>query len=305
MKIISDTSDVRLDNYLCRAVAGYSRGYFQRLIKGGQATVNGKAVSAHYAVKAGDEIEFTHVCEEKQIAAEDIPLDVLHEDDDIIVVNKAPGMVVHPACGHQSGTLLNALMGRGRGSYTPLLVHRLDKDTSGVMVVARSERAKNSLVKQFQNRRVKKLYLVAVRGCVAENKGRIDAPLGRSPEDRKKIVVGPLSKKMAVTEFTVARRGRDFSLLEVRPVTGRTHQIRSHMVFIGHPVLGDQAYGGPVRVGEHTFARQMLHAYRIAFTHPSTGKNVEYAAPLPADIAVLWKELPTRSAPEACEKEQK
>ena len=279
----------RIDVFLARSLSGYSRGYFQRLIKSGAVTVNGGTVVAHYQVKGGDRVRVLHAEETKGIASEDVPLDIIYEDDDLIVVNKAAGVVVHPACGHPSGTLLNALAGYSGGKYAPRLVHRLDKDTSGVIVAAKNERAKNSLVKQFQQRAVKKTYLAAVRGCVSESRGRVEAPLGRSPEDRKKMVVGPMAKKMAVTEFSVLSRSPDYSLLEAHPVTGRTHQIRSHMAYIGHPVLGDTAYGGPETIGSHRFGRQMLHAYRVSFMHPSAGKRVEFTAPPPSDIDDFWK----------------
>lgn len=289
MNIISDTAGVRLDVFLTRQVPGYSRGYFQKLIKGGGVTVNGKPVSSHYDLKVNDQVEIVFSEEKKALAAEKAALDVIFEDDDLLVVNKAPGVVVHPACGHFTGTLLNFLAGYADGRFDPLMVHRLDKDTSGVIVIAKNERAKNSLVKQFQNRTVHKVYRVAVNGYVSENKGRIEAPLGRDPDDRKKIVVGPLADKMAVTDFTVIHRSKEYSLLEVHPVTGRTHQIRCHMVFIGHPVLGDATYGGPDLIGSSRFTRQMLHAYRITISHPSTHKTVTFTAPLPADMEAMWK----------------
>jgi 23S rRNA pseudouridine1911/1915/1917 synthase len=290
--LTGDDSNDRIDVWLCRHFGStYSRGYFQRLIDAGKVSVNAKKVSSHYRVRPDDEIDVELAEKEPHaIAAEDIPLDVLHEDDDIIVINKPVGLVVHPACGHPTGTLLNALWGRAAGKYQPMLVHRLDKDTSGVMVVAKNERAKNSLVRQFQKRSVRKVYLAAVLGCVTENKGLIEAPLGRSPEDRKKNVVGPLATKPAVTEFTVVYRSREYSLLEAHPVTGRTHQIRSHMAYIGHPVLGDITYGGPGQIKSHVFGRQMLHAYHLMFTHPSSGKRVEFTAPPPEDVREIWKE---------------
>lgn len=289
MNILSDAAGVRLDVFLAKQVPGYSRGYFQKLIKNGGVTVNGKAVNSHYDLKMNDQVAIIFSDEKKELVAEKAPLDVIFEDDDLLIVNKAPGLVVHPACGHYTGTLLNHLAGYADGEFTPLMVHRLDKDTSGVIVIAKNERAKNSLVKQFQNRTVHKVYRVAVNGFVAENKGRIEAPLGRDPEDRKKIVVGPLADKMAITDFTVIHRSKEYSLLEVHPVTGRTHQIRSHMVYIGHPVLGDATYGGPELIGSSRFTRQMLHAYAISLSHPSTHKTVTFTAPLPADMEALWK----------------
>jgi 23S rRNA pseudouridine1911/1915/1917 synthase len=246
-------------------------------------------VVSHYALRLGDRIAVNFITEAKVLLAEKIALDILYEDDDLVIVNKPAGMVVHPACGHASGTLLNALAGHAAGRFASLLVHRLDKDTSGVIITAKNERAKNSLVKQFQGRAVRKTYLAAVKGSVNESQGRIEAPLGRSPSDRKMMVVGPLAEKMAITEFSVVHRTPHYSLIEAHPVTGRTHQIRSHFAYIGHPVLGDAMYGGPERIDAREFHRQMLHAHHVSFTHPSTGKRVEFTAPPPEDIAALWK----------------
>lgn len=287
--LIGDNSE-RLDIYLARKFRQYSRGYFQRLIKSGIVRVNEKKVAAHYLVKPGDKIEIDSVPEPAAPAAEKIPLDIIYEDNDIIVVNKPAGIVVHPACGHPSGTLLNALEGHFNGKFRAFLVHRLDKDTSGIIVAAKNERAKNSLVKQFQKRAVKKVYIAVVSGKIVEKKGRIEAPLGRSPEDRRKIVVGPLSKKMSVTEFNLVDSGDKFSLVEVHPITGRTHQIRSHMAFIKHPVIGDAVYGGADIIGKHKIQRQMLHSYSLTFLHPRSGKTVRFNAKPPADIMDFWKD---------------
>lgn len=288
MKLIIETEEKRIDSCLAKAMPDYSRGYFHRLIKDGKVTVNGRAVIPHQGVKPGDTVEFEHENVVKQIVAQNLPLDIIYEDKDLLVINKEPGIVVHPACGHWDGTLLNALFGHAKGKYNPMLVHRLDKDTSGIIVVAKTEKAKNSLAKQFQNRTIKKVYITAVKGSVNENRGHIDAPLGRSPNDRKKIVVGPLAKKNGITEFQVLFRSPEYSVLEVYPLTGRTHQIRSHMVYIGHPVLGDVFYGGLESIKETIYPRQMLHAKRISFTHPSTGKRVEFEASLPADMKGLY-----------------
>ena len=288
MKLIIETEEKRIDSFLARVLPDYSRGYFQRLIKDGKITVNGETVNSHHGVKVGDTVEFELETVIKKVLAEDIPLDIIYEDKDFLVVNKEPGIVVHPACGHFDGTLLNALYGHAKGKYNPLLVHRLDKDTSGIIVVAKSEKAKKSLAKQFQNRTIKKVYITAVKGSVNETRGFIDAPLGRAPNDRKRIVVGPLSKKNGITEFKVLFRSPDYSVLEVYPLTGRTHQIRSHMVYIGHPVLGDVFYGGLENIKETKYTRQMLHAKKITFTHPSTGKRVEFEAGLPKDMKGLY-----------------
>lgn len=286
-----DKATGRLDVFLAEKYPDYSRGYFQRLIKGGSAKVNGREVLPSHGVKPGDEITFEFLEAKKEIPSDaDIPLGVIYEDDDVLVVNKQPGLVVHPACGHETGTLLNALVAKAGGKYAPLMVHRLDKDTSGVIVIAKNERAKKSLVKQFQSRAIKKVYLAAVKGEVKDKKGHIEAPLGRSPEDRKKIAVGPNAKKDAITEFTTTFSGKEYSLLEVRPLTGRTHQIRSHLSYIGHPVLGDPTYGGPEKTSSREFKRQMLHAFRITFSHPSKHKRVVFEAPIPDDMKDLLKE---------------
>ncbi|MCB4791098.1 MAG: RluA family pseudouridine synthase [Elusimicrobia bacterium] len=281
----------RIDLYLSTKYKEYSRGYFQKLISSGNIKVNGRNIVPSYRLKNSDEIEFDFVSETRKLLEEDIPLNIIHEDKDILVVNKTGGLVVHPACGHKSGTLLNALFGHAKGRYSPQLVHRLDKDTSGAIVVAKNEKAKNSLVKQFQHRDVKKKYLVIVRGKIVEDKGRINAPLGRALGDRKRIVVGPEARKKSVTEFKVLKRTKNYTMLEVYPVTGRTHQIRSHLVYIGHPVLGDEFYGGPKSIEGIELGRQMLHSCYLSFTHPKTSKKVEYNAPMPEDMDKVWKKL--------------
>jgi len=278
-----------VDAYLASCLKEYSRGYFQRLIDMGHVLVNSQKTASSCRLKEGDEIEIIIVNKENKIKPENIPLEIVYEDKDIIVVNKRPGLVVHPACGHPEGTLVNALAGHFKGKFVPYLVHRLDKDTSGVMVVAKNEKVKASLVKQFQNRTISKEYIAAVGGNVSENEGRIEAPLGRSHQDRRKIVVGPLAKKMAITEFKVLSRHSGYTVVAAHPITGRTHQIRSHFAFIGHPVLGDETYGGPLKIGEKSFERQFLHAHKLSFTHPSKAKKVEFSAKLPKDMAWLSK----------------
>src|SRR3989339_819454 len=235
-----ETAGTRVDAYLASCLKEYSRGYFQRLIDMGHVLVNSQKTASSCRLKEGDEIEIIIVNKENKIKPENIPLEIVYEDKDIIVVNTRPGLVVHPACGHPEGTLVNALAGHFKGKFVPYLVHRLDKDTSGVMVVAKNEKVKASLVKQFQNRTISKEYIAAVGGNVSENEGRIEAPLGRSHQDRRKIVVGPLAKKMAITEFKVLSRHSGYTVVAAHPITGRTHQIRSHFAFIGHPVLGDE-----------------------------------------------------------------
>ncbi|MFH1367723.1 MAG: RluA family pseudouridine synthase [Elusimicrobiota bacterium] len=288
LTVTGNSAPERLDVFLSKKYSEYSRGYFQRLIKSGNVLLNGETAMPSRKLEPGDSVSVEFVEEKKDIEPENIALEIIYEDADLLIVNKSAGLVVHPACGNQTGTLLNALFGRAGGKYTPLMVHRLDKGTSGIIVIAKNERAKKSLVKQFQKRAVKKTYLAAVKGAVIERKGYIEAPLGRAPNDRKKIVVGPMAKKDAITEFTVIRAAKEYSLLEVRPLTGRTHQIRSHLAYIGHPVLGDGTYGGPETAGGYEFFRTMLHAYKITFMHPSKGRPVDFTAPLPKDMVKLF-----------------
>ncbi|OEG70724.1 hypothetical protein ATZ36_17275 [Candidatus Endomicrobiellum trichonymphae] len=275
----------RADSYLASIYKDYSRSYFQKLMDRQRVFVNDKIIPASRKLKRGDIITVEFEKEEKlHIKPEKIKIDIIYEDDDIVVVNKQSGIVVHPSYGHPSGTLLNALMGHSAGKYNTYLVHRLDKDTSGVIIFAKNEKAKISISKQFQKRVVKKIYYAAVKGIIAENRGIIKAPLGRSPQNRKIISVNPLAKKTAITEFKVIERKGDYTLLKVRIITGRTHQIRSHMKYIKHPVIGDRQYGGPEIIGVKRCERQMLHAYNITFIHPSTLKTVKFTAQLPNDM---------------------
>jgi pseudouridine synthase, RluA family len=281
----------RVDLFLAAAFKDYSRSYFQKLTEKGKVFVNGKVVLSSHKLKEGDEITVEFEKEEsfEGIKPEKIKIDVIYEDDDIILINKQPGIVVHPSYGHPSGTLLNALMFHAKGKFSPYMVHRLDKDTSGIIIFAKNERAKISISKQLQKRVIKKIYYAAVKGTVVENKGRIEAPLGRSKENRKIMSVNPTAKKMAITEFKVIERKGDFTLLEIRIITGRTHQIRSHMKYINHPVVGDVQYGGPEKADGKEFKRQMLHAHNVTFTHPKTCKSVTFYAELPSDMKSLFK----------------
>ncbi|MCL1972917.1 MAG: RluA family pseudouridine synthase [Endomicrobia bacterium] len=290
-KIIFDKPEKeRTDSFLALHFKEYSRSYFQKLAEKEKITVNGKAVLPSRKLKQGDEISVIFEKEEayEGIKPEKIKLDIVYEDNDIILVNKQPGIVVHPSYGHPSGTLLNALMYHAKGKYIPFMVHRLDKDTSGIIIFAKNEKAKISISKQLQKRAVKKIYYAAVKGTIVENRGRIEAPLGRSPENRKIMSVNPAAKKMAITEFKVLERKKDCTLVEVRIITGRTHQIRSHMKYINHPVIGDSQYGGPETVEGKEYRRQMLHAYSVTFTHPKTCKQAEFHAKLPADMKEIF-----------------
>jgi 23S rRNA pseudouridine1911/1915/1917 synthase len=288
---VEDNEGDRLDVFLTRKFPESSRSYIQRLINSGDVKLNGSATSSSHSVKIGEQVSLVFHEKISEAVAQDIPLNIIHEDRDILIINKPAGLVVHPACGHESGTLVNAILGYSKGKFQPLLVHRLDKDTSGVMIVAKNERARTSIVKQFQKRVVKKTYLLIAEGRINEKKGSIDAPLGRSLQDRKKIVVGPLSKKESVTEFEVIERTANYTLVKAHPLTGRTHQIRSHFAYIGHPIVGDETYGGRIVIDNKKFKRQMLHAYTISFTHPSLHKTISFQAPVPGDMKKYFKNL--------------
>jgi 23S rRNA pseudouridine1911/1915/1917 synthase len=280
----------RADSYLASIYKDYSRSYFQKLMNRQRVFVNDKIIPASRKLKYGDIIRVEFEKKEKlHINPEKVEIDIIYEDDDIVVVNKQSGIVIHPSCGHPSGTLLNALIGHSADKYNPYLVHRLDKDTSGVIIFAKNEKAKISISKQLQKRVVKKIYYAAVKGVIVENRGIIKAPLGRSPQNRKLVSVNSLAKKTAITEFKVIERESNYTLLKVRIITGRTHQIRSHMKYINHPVIGDRQYGGPETIGVKRYERQMLHAHNVTFTHPSTSRTVKFTAQLPDDMKEIFK----------------
>lgn len=286
--IYNDDKQERIDCFMNRCCSDYSRTYFKNLIKSGNLFVNGKNVSPNYKLKKCDKITYTIYDKPSfSMKPENIALNIIYEDDDIIVINKQAGIVVHQSFGHETGTLLNALMYHLR-KVTPFMVHRLDKDTTGAIIFAKNQKAKVSLSKQFQKRTVHKTYITAVCGIIQEERGRIEAPLGRSQKNRKIIEVGPLAKKQAITEFKVLARKSGITLLSVRIITGRTHQIRSHMKYIGHPVLGDAAYGGSQILNGINFNRQMLHSYKIQFSHPVSGKTLELIADIPNDMRTLF-----------------
>ena len=265
----------------------YSRTYVKFLMDQGLVRVNGKAVKPRYAAREGDEVflEIVPLEKDETLVAEDIPLNIIYEDEWIIVLNKQPGLVVHPGAGNRTGTLANALLhycgelADTGDSLRPGIVHRLDKDTSGVIVVAKQDRAHRSLSRQFQNRTIKKKYLALVRGQVELDNGVIEAPVARHTVDRKKMDIEYAGGKKARTVYHVVRRYEDFTLLELEPETGRTHQIRVHMKHLGHPVLGDKTYGQAGGIDRHA-----LHSEMLGFTHPDTGKYVEFHAPMPRDM---------------------
>lgn len=290
-----DTTKKRIDTYLSEKEE-YSRMAIQRLINDGKIIVNGKKIKASYKVQNGDKIKIE---EEKpkeiELKAQNIPLEVLYEDNDIIVVNKPKGMVVHPANGNPDGTLVNAIMaickdslsGIG-GEIRPGIVHRLDKNTSGAIIIAKNDKAHIALSNQLKNHEIKKTYIALVRGIVKESNATINMPIARSKNDRKKMAVDKNGKE-AITHFKVLERFDDCTLLEVNIETGRTHQIRVHLSHIGYPIIGDDVYSN----GKNRWnvKGQCLHAKSLDFKHPITGKLIHIEAPLPKYFTDILKEL--------------
>ncbi len=278
----------RLDVFLASVLSDQSRSFIQKLIRDGRTAVDGKSAKASLKLKSGQEV--TVHLEKPQppkIEAEDIPLDILYEDDDVIVVNKPKGMVVHPAAGHMTGTLVNALLYHCRGSLSgingvlrPGIVHRIDMDTTGSLVAAKNDKAHQCLAVQFHDHTITRRYRAIVTGNLKQDEGVIDAPLARHPADRKKMAVcEPGRGKRAVTHYRVLERFGTYTYIECRLETGRTHQIRVHMAHIGHPLLGDAVYG-PSRC-PYSLEGQTLHAMVLGFKPPATGAYMEFTAPLP------------------------
>lgn len=290
-----DESKIRLDKYLAERVEELSRSAAQRLIDEGQITVNGELVKASYKVKVGDLVVVMFSAEEPQgLEAEEIPLAVVYEDEALLVVDKQPGMVVHPAPGHPGGTLVNALLAycpelAASGDLRPGIVHRLDRDTSGLILVAKTDKVRRALQQQFKDRQVHKAYMALLNGHLQPAWGRVEAPIGRDPKHRQRMAVEPGGRE-AVTEYHVLEKfahqvgpqAGDYSLVEAEPLTGRTHQIRVHFASIGHPVVGDPVYGR--RRSGLSVPRQFLHARKLGFKHPQTGQRMQLEAPLAPDL---------------------
>jgi len=297
IELTVDEGGMRLDKFLAERVADLSRSAIRRLIDTGQVVVNGEAVKASYKVRPGDlVVACVPQPEAEEPAAEAIPLGIVYEDQALIVVNKPAGMVIHPAPGHRSGTLVNALLAHcpdlasDSGDARPGIVHRLDRDTSGLILVAKNEQIRRALQSQFKARQVHKVYVALLDGQLEAARGRIEAPLGRDPRHRQRMAVVPGGRE-AVTEYRLlaSLAGGDYSLVEAEPKTGRTHQIRVHFASIGHPVVGDMVYGR--RRTRLPVPRQFLHAQRLGFTHPLTGQPLEFEAPLPDDLAAVLQAL--------------
>lgn len=291
----------RIDAYLAHVLAEfYSRTRIKKMIGEGMIRVDGRIISPHHPVRMGEKIEIEGTPEEDtSTRAEDIPLDILHEDEDIIIVNKAAGMVVHPAHGNLEHTLVNALLFHTQKLSTatdpvrPGIVHRLDKDTSGILVIAKNELAHAYISNQFKKHTIERTYFTVVKGIVQHDEGICEEPVGRAFLNRKKVVIRPSGGKNATTFFHVEKRLTDSTLLRVHPKTGRTHQIRVHMAHVGHPVIGDALYG----VLSPWIQRQALHAVALGFIHPRTKKKVYFESDLPEDMKYLISQLESKIQP--------
>ena len=297
--IMENPSPVRIDAALADLLPDFTRSAIARLITDGNVTVNQKAVSKSYKVSKGERVTvLVPDPQPDEALPENIPLDIVYEDDDLLVVNKPKGMVVHPAPGNYSGTLVNALLhhcgnslsGIG-GVIRPGIVHRIDKDTSGLLMVAKNDKAHVFLAEQIKNHTFTREYATVVYGRVKDLQGTVDAPIGRHPVDRKKQAVTAKNSKNAITHYRVVEEFRGYTRLQCKLETGRTHQIRVHLAYIGHPVCGDAVYGG--RLAEKSGLQgQCLHAQKLGFVHPTTGKYMEFESPLPTYFLDFLSRLP-------------
>ncbi|WP_040228012.1 RluA family pseudouridine synthase [Bhargavaea cecembensis] len=295
--VTAEQNRIRIDKALPALDSDWTRSRIQGWIKDGLVRVNGQEVKPNHVLKEGDRVEIgVPEPEPLEIVPEDLSLEIVYEDGDVLVVNKPRGMVVHPAAGHASGTLVNGLMHHCsdlsgiNGVLRPGIVHRIDKDTTGLLAVAKNDRAHTSLAEQLSKKTVTRKYTALVHGNIDHDKGTVDAPIGRDPKDRQKMTVID-GGKQAVTHFTVLERFGDFTLIECRLETGRTHQIRVHMKYIGHPLAGDPKYGPRNTI---PFGGQVLHAGVLGFDHPATGEYMEFEVPLPDDFSELLKKLRSR-----------
>ena len=298
MEITPEMEGERIDKCISNYLESLSRSYIQKIIKDGKAYVNDAVVKANYKVKVDDKVQFEIPdCEEPDIPPQDIPLDILYEDKDILIVNKPKDMVVHPAPGHYEGTLVNAIMFHCKdelsginGVLRPGIVHRIDKDTTGSIIICKNDEAHRKIAQQLKEHSITRKYIVY--GRIMEEEGTVNAPIGRHPTDRKKMAINEKNGKPAVTHYKVLERFDKYTYIECQLETGRTHQIRVHMTSIGHPLLGDEVYGNakcPFKLEGQT-----LHAMTIGFIHPTTGEYVEYEAPLPEYFEHLLQILRTK-----------
>lgn len=289
IEVPADEAGTRLDQFLAETLG--SRSQAQRLIDAGNVTVDGKAQPKRHRVVAGEQVEVTAETPVPAAAVDDVPFTVLYEDDELLVVDKPAGVVVHPARGHRGSTLSEALAGRAVGGEDPAragIVHRLDRDTSGLLVVAKSDATHRALQEAIRQRTVRREYLALVEGCPPARSGTVDAPIGRDRRVRTRMSTDTDAPRSAITHFTLERALPDAALLRVVLETGRTHQIRVHLKAIGHPVAGDPEYG---RAGLFGLRRQFLHAARLAFAHPVTGAPIDVSSPLPPDLAAVLARL--------------
>ena len=293
----ASANNIRIDRYLADQCPEHSRSYIQKLLKEEQVLVNGRVIKANYKTQSGDYIEF-HIPDPEvlDILPENIPLDILYEDDYVLVVNKPKDMVVHPAAGHYTGTLVNGLMAHCKddlsginGVLRPGIVHRIDQNTTGSLVVCKNDFAHNSLAEQLKDHSITRRYRAIVHGVLKEEEGTIDQPIGRHPIDRKKMAINLKNGKRAITHYRVLERFQKFTYIECELETGRTHQIRVHMSSIQHPILGDDVYG-PSKCPYH-LQGQTLHAMVLGFIHPRTGAYLEVTAPLPLYFEELLSKL--------------
>ena len=304
---IDETSvDSRLDSYLASQIPTWSRARLQRLIETEDVVVNARSAKPSYRLRKGDEIEVELTAPQvESFTPENIPIDVVYEDDTLMVVNKPAGLVVHPAAGIHSGTLANALafhfqnLPASEGSIRPGIVHRLDRDTSGLLVIAKTEKVLENLSDQFRDRTVFKSYVALVHGRVDNAAGRIEQPLARDPSNRTRMAV-VRGGRTAITLYKVRKHYDRFTLLDVELKTGRTHQIRVHLAWLHHPVVGDETYGGGrdnniqdarLRSIVRKLGRHFLHSQRLAITHPTTGERLEFEAPLPAELVDVLRQI--------------
>lgn len=293
----ADVTSERIDKYLSDMLSSYSRSYIQKLIDDGNVLVDNNIIKSNYKISPGKNITVSiPYPEDIEILPENIPLDIIYEDDDVILVNKPKGMVVHPAAGHYSGTLVNALMYHCKdnlsginGVMRPGIVHRIDKDTTGVIIACKNDLAHNSLSAQLKEHSITRYYYAICHNSFGEMSGTVDAPIGRSPVDRKKMAINYKNGKEAITDYEVLENLGQYAYIRCKLHTGRTHQIRVHMASISHPLLGDEVYCNAKNI--FNLEGQTLHAQVLGFVHPRTGEYMEFSAPLPEYFAKLLDKL--------------
>lgn len=295
---IQENQQMRLDKYLAEQFPEQTRSYFQKLIKDGEVLVNGKYVKTGYQLSQGEEVS-VNIPEPKELDVEpqEMDLDIVYEDEDVILINKSKGMVVHPAPGHTTDTLVNGLLYHCKdnlsginGVARPGIVHRIDRDTTGILIVCKNDMAHNSIAAQLKEHSITRRYRALVHGNIKQDHGTVEGAIGRHPIERKKMAINERNGKPAVTHYTVLERFGNYTLIECVLETGRTHQIRVHMTSIGHPLVGDEVYG-PAKCPFKDLQGQCLHAMVLGFVHPRTGEYMEFSAELPAYFEALLNKL--------------